>query len=307
MRIHRPLRYFAASVAASCIGLMIGQLPAHAADTTPPTVPAGLRSTSATSDSVDLAWTPSTDRSGRVTYRIYVDGAAQSDTAQTTHTETGLDSDTSYTFVVRAVDRYGNVSRSSSPLTASTSGRGSAPSAPDALRTTNVGYDSVSLAWEPMPGPVAYYLIHRDGLWVNSSYGTTGTVGYLAAGTRHTIEVRALRPDNVLSAPATVTVTTRPDAGPPSVPANLRVVTDSAGRPSGLTWDAASDDRGVGWYRLRADGSEAFGGGPGVSFYSLTDEFCTVTHGQTYAFTVQAVDLSGNVSGSSQTLRVTVP
>jgi predicted phage tail protein len=306
MRMRRPLTYLAACVAASCAGVMIGQLPAQAAaDSTPPTVPAGLRSTSATSNSVSLAWTPSTDRSGEVSYRIYVNGARRGDTTQTTHTEAGLDNNTSYTFAVRAVDRYGNVSRSSSPLTASTTGR--RPTAPSALRATEVGYDTVSLTWEPVGGPVNYYLIHRDGLWVNSSYSTTGNVAYLAAGSTHTIEVRALGPDNTLSEPATVMVTTRPDRGPPTVPANLHVVTDGAGRPTGLAWDTASDDRGVGWYRLRADGGEAFSGGQGVSFYSLTDEYCTVFSGRTYSFTVQAVDLSGNVSGTSAPLRVTVP
>lgn len=183
-----------------------------------------------------------------------------------------------------------------------------AADAPSNLRVTNVGYDRIDVAWDaPAGARVAYYLIYRNGLWVNSSYGTSGSALYLGAGTTHTIEVRARRTDYSLSAPVAVTATTRADAGPPTAPANLRVQTDSFGRPAGLTWDASTDDRGISDYWLFADGNDAFGGGVGVSFSSLTDEFCTVFRGQTYTFTVRARDLSGNVSQVGTPLTVTVP
>jgi hypothetical protein len=97
------------------------------------------------------------------------------------------------------------------------------------------------------------------------------------------------------------------DSGPPTTPANLRVVSDAFGRPAGLTWDASTDDRGISTYRLFADGSDVFGGGVGVSFYSLTDEYCTVFRGQTYTFTVRAQDLSGNLSPAGTPLTFTIP
>jgi hypothetical protein len=179
---------------------------------------------------------------------------------------------------------------------------------PTDLQVTNVNYDRVDLAWQAPEGSrIAYYLIYRNGLWVNSSYGTTGSVQYLGAGTTHNIEVRARRMDYSLSAPVAVTATTRADAGPPSAPANLRVQRDAWGRATGLTWDASSDDRGVSNYWLFADGDNAFGGGLGVSFLSLTDEFCTVFRGQTYTFTVRARDLSGYMSPAGQSLTVTIP
>lgn len=185
---------------------------------------------------------------------------------------------------------------------------GSGTAAPQGLQVTGVDFDSIDLAWEAPAGvSVAYYLIYRNGLWVNSSYGTAGSVDYLRAGTTHTIEVRARRTDYSLTAPIAVTATTKADASPPTTPSNLRLARDAYGRVSGLTWDASSDDRGVSTYRLFANGTEAFGGGLGVSFYSLTDEFCTVFSGQTYTFTVKAQDLSGNLSPTGTSVTVTVP
>jgi chitodextrinase len=296
-----------ASVTASVLAL---PLPAFA-DRTAPSTPQGLRVTSATDSSVSLSWTASTDASGQVGYRVYVDGTRRGDAAATTYVQGGLNPETSYMFSVRAVDRYGNVSRAGTSVAASTTGRGGGggvPGAPSNLRVTGTGYDRIELAWDaPSDSSPTYYLIYRNGLWVNSAYGTAGNVSYLAAGSTHTIEVRARNNDNGLSSPISVTATTLVDAGPPSAPANLRVEKDTYGRPTGLTWDASTDDRGISNYWLSADGSDAFGGGLGVSFFSLTDEYCTVLRGQTYTFTVRARDLSGNLSSAGTPLTVTVP
>jgi hypothetical protein len=304
-RSYTAIALIAASVIASVLAL---PQPAQARDRTAPTVPQGLRVTSTTDSSVSLTWSASSDSSGSVTYRVYVDGTRRGDAAGTAHTQGGLAAQTSYSFAVRAVDRYGNVSSSSNSVSGSTLGRGSGPGTPGNLRVTGTDYDSIGVAWDaPAGSSVGYYLIYRDGLWVNSSYGTSGSVDYLAAGTTHTIEVVARGTDNSLSPPVAISASTRADAGPPTVPANLRVQTDTLGRPSGLTWDASTDDRGVSNYRLSADGNDVFGGGLGVSFYSLTDEFCTVYRGQTYTFTVRARDLSGNLSTAGTPLTVTIP
>lgn len=303
----RIIRRMTAVAVATCVGALAWPSAASAADVTPPTVPQDLRVTGTTAGSVSLAWGASTDWSGGVKYRVYLGGSYRATTAETAYTQTGLASGTSYTFVVRAEDRYGNRSAASNSVTASTGGGTGAPAAPTNLRVTGTTYDSVSLAWDAAAGSVWYYQILRNGQWVNSSYGTTGTVRYLTAGTSYTIEVRARDTNGTLSASATVTAATQSDGGPPTIPANLRVVKDAAGTPVGLTWDASTDDRGVGDYWLFGNGDVVYGGGVGVDFFSLTDVDCTVFHGETYSFTVRARDLSGNLSEAATPVSVTVP
>jgi hypothetical protein len=206
------------------------------------------------------------------------------------------------------VDRYGNVSAPSNTVEGTTTGGGGQlPQAPSDLRITGTGYDTVSLQWDPAAGTIAYYQILRNGVWVDSSYGTTATLRYLSAGTTYRIEVRSRDAQNNASPAASIDATTRTDTGPPTVPANLRVVTGPSGTPTGLAWDSATDDRGVSGYWLFADGDTAFDGGQGVDFLSLTDVFCTVFRGETYTFTVRARDLSGNLSAAGVPLRITVP
>lgn len=280
---------------------------AHAADRTPPTVPQDLRITAATIDSISIAWTPSVDGSGSVTYRVYVDGALRADTSTTAQTLTGLVSSRRYAVAVRASDRYGNVSRSTDAVTVSTASGAGAPQPPADLRVTATEFDAVSLAWQASPSSVAYYQVLRDGVWVNSSYGTTVSLRYLQAGATYSLSVRARDADGNVSAPVAVSVTTVSDAGPPTKPANLRVLVDTRGAPAGLAWDASTDDRGVGDYWLFADGDLVFRGGSVADFFTLTDVECTLFHGLTHAFTVRARDVSGNLSESSVPLTVTVP
>jgi hypothetical protein len=181
------------------------------------------------------------------------------------------------------------------------------PTAPQALRVTGAGYDTVSLAWEPSAGVVAYYQILRNGQWVDSAYGTSATLRYLVPGTAYTIAVRARDGQGNISSPIAITASTRADTQPPTAPANLRLVAGVPGTPAGLTWDNSTDDRGVGTYWLFANGDPIFAGAPGVPLWFLTDVYCTVFSGETYTFTVRAQDLSGRLSTTAESVTVTIP
>ncbi|SDG59132.1 endoglucanase [Sinosporangium album] len=86
-------------------------------DTTPPTVPGGLRVTATTGTTVTLAWNASTDDSGPVKeYRVY-SGTSVVATSATTHAVmAGLAPNTAYAYSVAARDGSGNESAKSAVL-----------------------------------------------------------------------------------------------------------------------------------------------------------------------------------------------
>jgi chitodextrinase len=81
---------------------------AACADTSPPTVPAGLSVTSSSVSSVSLAWSASSDNVGVSGYGLYRNGVGAGTSASTTSTLSGLACGTSYTFGVDAFDAAGN-------------------------------------------------------------------------------------------------------------------------------------------------------------------------------------------------------
>jgi chitinase len=80
-------------------------------DTTPPSVPATLRASNATINSITLNWTASTDTgSGIAGYEVVRGGTLIASPTGTSHTDTGLAANRSYSYQVRAKDKAGNTS-----------------------------------------------------------------------------------------------------------------------------------------------------------------------------------------------------
>lgn len=105
-------------------------------DTSPPSVPTGLRSTGVTSSSVSLAWTASTDNVGVTGYDVYRGTTRVSTVTGTSATVGGLAATTTYSFSVAARDAAGNVSARSAALSVTTTG--DPPPPPGAYK--KVGY-----------------------------------------------------------------------------------------------------------------------------------------------------------------------
>jgi lysophospholipase L1-like esterase/chitodextrinase len=84
-------------------------------DTAPPSTPAGLTVTAATSSSVSLAWSPSIDDFGVVGYDVLNGSAVVLSVTSTAATLTGLSPGT-YIFSVRARDAAGNLSATSASV-----------------------------------------------------------------------------------------------------------------------------------------------------------------------------------------------
>jgi endoglucanase len=90
-------------------------------DTTPPSTPTALTAGSATSTSIPLTWTASSDDgSGIAGYDIYRGTTLVGTSTTPAYTATGLTPSTTYSFTVRARDVAGNVSAASTAVTATT-------------------------------------------------------------------------------------------------------------------------------------------------------------------------------------------
>lgn len=208
--------------------------------------PSNLRVTGVDASSIALAWDASSGPVSR--YDIWRGDAAganavlmgwvSSDTR--TWTAAGLSSNTPYTFTVRARDSKGRVSAPSNTVAASTSSSSSttpvAPSAPSQVRVTATTTTSVSLAWNPATGDVAWYNVWRADAqhnWVLAGRvsGTTLAfdAGSLSAATTYQFGVRAESSSGQISdASNIITATTASEAtSPPST--NVTVLREARG------------------------------------------------------------------------------
>lgn len=88
----------------------------EAADTTAPSVPAGLAATSITSSAFTLSWAAATDDIGVTGYDVFRDGVQIGTATGTSLPVTGLTPYTNYSLTVRARDAAGNPSAQSAPL-----------------------------------------------------------------------------------------------------------------------------------------------------------------------------------------------
>lgn len=98
----------------------IQELFALGADTTDPSVPTNLATTSVSASRIALSWNASTDNVGVTGYYVYRNGVQIGSTAGTTYVNTGLSVNTTYSYTVTAYDQEGNESSQSSPVEATT-------------------------------------------------------------------------------------------------------------------------------------------------------------------------------------------
>ncbi len=269
-------------------------------DTTPPTVPTGLRVVAATEDSVTVRWNASTDNSGRI-LRYQVNGVYHEGTS-TEKTITGLVP--SYTLTVRvlAVDPTENYSALSAPLAATTAPDVTAPTTPGNLRlTTRNSPTSISLAWDRSTDRWSVgYQVFMDGVFLAHASSTSTRLRKLPFGV-HTFTVKARDTSGNFSAASNAITVNLPDTGDrtaPAAPSNLTAVSleDFCGSVL-LNWTQASDPDQLEFELYRN----------GFFF----DVVVGVTNAWVYAgpglstWHVVAVDRSGNSSAPSNTATVT--
>jgi hypothetical protein len=96
-------------------GICDGSFP----DTTPPSTPSGLTAT-ANGNSVDLAWTASTDNEGVAGYRIFRNGTQIANSSVLWYSDSAVQPSTSYSYYVEAYDADGNASSPSNTAAVTT-------------------------------------------------------------------------------------------------------------------------------------------------------------------------------------------
>jgi endoglucanase len=89
-------------------------------DQSPPTTPANLRVTAATTSSVSLAWNASTDDVGVTGYQVLRGATVVGSPTGLSFTDTGLAASTTYSYTVRALDASGKVSAASTAVNGTT-------------------------------------------------------------------------------------------------------------------------------------------------------------------------------------------
>jgi chitodextrinase len=189
------------------------------ADHLPPSPPTAVGATGAVEPlRVELTWSGAADETGVTAYRVYRDGAHVATTpGDTTWINVSVLPQTTYSYVVRALDAAGNLGNAS-PAASVTTPEAVPPNAPPSLSAHAPKPGRVELAWEPASDNVGVvrYEILRDGAVVGSTTGTTWVEDGLYDGVTYSYGVVAVDAAGNHGAAANATVST-PEESPASV------------------------------------------------------------------------------------------
>ena len=321
-------RLIIATVAVAVFGVLLFSGPtafAGKADRIAPTTPTGLLVTAITENTVSLKWNPSTDNSGKFSYRVRVNALNGSSSVletvsqtQSTYTVRYLVPFGSYSFAVYAVDGSGNRSSDSNLVTANTPGDTIPPSAP-VLQATTLGPSQVQLTWtkstDNVPNYCCSYSLTLNGSpltqHINNAAAPAGSISviirHLPPGTNNTFTVSAIDftgRNSSTSNPASAQTWPSIDTTPPTAPTNLHVISlDTGGGEAWLGWTQSTDDTDAQnniEYEIYVNGVlSPLGVSAGVDFdFVYTHPQCQNT------FTVKAVDKTGNTSPASNSVTV---
>ena len=298
------------------------------ADKLAPTTPTNLVVTAVTENTVSLRWNPSTDNSGKFSYRVKINDLNRFSTlltivsqTQTSFTVPYLVPFSSYSFSVYAVDGSGNRSSDSNLVTANTPGDTIPPSAP-VLQATTLGPSQVQLTWtksvDNIPNNCCSYAFRMNGSpltqHINAAAAPSGSqsviIRHLPPGTINTFTVTAIdftgRNSTTSNAASAETLASN-DTTPPSVPTNLFAFNvDTGGGELWLGWTQSVDETDAQnnvEYEIYVNGVLSplpVSAGVDFDFVYTLPGVCENT------FTVKAVDKTGNTSAASAPVKISL-
>lgn len=295
-------------------------------DKNAPTVPTNLKLMSITETTATLVWNPSTDNSGKLSYKLKIistnnaySSVATVSQSQTSYTAKLLSPNTSYSFAVYAVDDAGNRSGDSNTVNGKTTPDTTAPTTP-VLEAVAIAPSQVQLTWTKSTDNVVNncctYGINVNGTrvtqfinWIPSMSADklTAVVRRLSPGTSYnfSVSVSDYSAGNNTTTSNTVNTSTpgSGDTTPPAVPANLHLVKDDSCGEVWLGWTQTndnSDSQDKIEYEIYVNDILTplpVGAGLDVDFVYAN------THGDN-TFYIKAVDRSGNSSAPSKPIKL---
>lgn len=271
-------------------------------DATPtaPGTPAAPTSTGTSTTSVSLTWVaPAANGSAITDYVITVSpgGTTQNSGGATTHTFTGLNVATSYTFTVAATNGVGTGTASAASATFATDATG--PGTPGTPTASLASITSASLSWSAAAAngsAITHYVVTASpgGATQNSAGAATSlTFTGLTTGTDYTFTVQAVNGVGTGSASSASNSVT--PAGVPGTPGDPTASVASSTSVA-LTWSAATANGESVSYEVTAT--------PGGATRTTTNTsltFNSLTPGTSYTFAVEASNAvgDGGTSGAS--------
>ena len=188
------------------------------ADTIPPTNPVNPVASVKGSNQVVISWGASTDSSGIANYRIYRNGQFLGSTSSLSYTDNSVSPNTTYTYLVSAVDNLGNVSNDVATVPASVTTpkliNTTPPTAPASLKVDIVTSTSVDLSWQSSTdsgATVIGYKVYRSGQYLTTVKSPSFTDSNLSPDTSYVYTVQALASNGTTSSNSSISVKTLPN------------------------------------------------------------------------------------------------
>lgn len=283
---------------------------ATALDLEAPTNPKNLKVNDVSSDSVSLSWEAATDNVGVLGYLVYRDNQLiQTVTgANLTYIDTGLMEDTTYTYIVKAVDQSGNISEASNTVTVRTKSAEdlTPPTPPLNLRIDDVTTNSVSLSWGAAIDNVGVtgYHVYRDDQLVQTLTGTE--LSYidteLMEDTTYIYKIRAVdqagnlsEASNAVKAKTKMTI----EVSRPLPPTKLRSARVTEHEVA-LMWDAPNESKEIMSYQVYRN--NVFVGEVSGESSLYTDKY--LQENTKYSYVVKSKNKEGNLSEESNKIIV---
>ncbi|MGO8670645.1 MAG: fibronectin type III domain-containing protein [Capsulimonadaceae bacterium] len=264
-----------------------------------PAAPTGLAA-SAGNTEVSLAWTASTGATSYNVYRATATGAEGTTpvgvATTSSYTDTGLTNSVAYFYTVAAVNSGGTSPQSTEASATPDASLLSAPTGLGALPGDTVAV----LFWTGSTGATSYnvYRATTSGGEGSTPVGTTTLTVYddsgLTDGVTYYYTVAAV--DSSTTSPPSGEVSATPE--PPAAPGPTGLVATAGNTEVSLIWAASAGATSYSVYRGTATGEEGLTpiGTPTITAYTDTG----LTNGDTYYYTVAAVDSNGTSAWSNE-------